>query len=135
MDYCVTADIQTYLANFKIDAGSDPSVTQVDQMCTDVSENIIDPVVGRYLDLPIVGDVGLNYLKQWAINCVLASVYRAIESEPALSIIYDDKCQGMKHAFENDPGLVEEPFSPNERAQVKGSTRPETNWKRNESQW
>jgi hypothetical protein len=136
MAYCTIEDVQTYVSNFTFDSTSEPKATQVTQMCDDVSDNIIDPVLRRFLELPITDDEGLAYLKQWAVSCVLASVYRAIESEPALSIIYDDKCQAFKDAFMNDPGLVVTPKPGiTDQPIVSGSTRPAPKWVKNEVQW
>ena len=135
MAYCTVVDVQIYITTFIFDTESEPTLAQVTQMCEDVSDNVIDPIVSRHVELPVSNVVGLQYLQQWAVNCVLASVYRSIETEADLSVIFDGKCQDMKDAFLDDPGLVEDPFESNERGGAKGSTRPETNWKRNERQW
>lgn len=135
MDYCTIADVQTYVANFVFGKDSNPTDAQVVAMCTDMSENYIDPVISRSIALPVTNPVGLQYLQQWAVNCVLASVYRAIESEPELLVIYDNKCQAFKDDFMNDPGLIDTPFSQPVAGIPKGSTRPTIKWQKNEEQW
>ena len=136
MPYCVATDISTYLSNFTLSVTSEPTLAQVTQMCVDASENIIDPVVRRYTALPVADVEGLKYLKQWTVYCVLASVYHTIEAEPALSIIYDDKCRGMMEAFLDDPGLIVTPRPESvDVALAGGSTRPEVKWLKDEDQW
>ena len=135
-DYCTAVDVQVYLANFVLDATSQPTLTQVEQMCTDVSDNLIDPIIRRIISLPVTDAQGLLYLQQWSTNCVLASIYRAIESEPNVSIIYDDKCTEFKQAFMDDPGLVVTPTpGASDTPRGGGSTRPDPVWVKNEQQW
>lgn len=135
MAYCTVEDVQTYLTTIILNNDSQPTAPQVTKMCGDVSDGIIDPVISRFVILPVVDEVGLEYLKRWTVNCVLASLYRSIEAVPELAIIYDGKCQTMKDTFMNDPGIVSEPTSVNARGEAGASTRPETKWVKNESQW
>lgn len=134
MAYCTIADVQTYLATIILNDESQPTAGNVSQMCIDASENIIDPILERYVTLPVADTVGLAYLKQWSITCVLASIYRALDLVDQ-STIYDDKCRVMKEAFENDPGIVSEPTILNSRGEAGTATRPDPVWVKNEDQW
>ena len=64
--YCTVADVQTYIVNFVLDTNSQPTLAQVSQMCLDVSDNLIDPIIRRIVTLPVTDTDGLNYLQQWA---------------------------------------------------------------------
>lgn len=101
MPYCTASDVQVYLTNITLSTITKPTLAEVTQMCTDVSDNVIDPVIRKYLTLPITDSVGLNYLKQGAIYSVMASVNRgffgATEDVINLEAKFDDFLLKLKN--------------------------------------
>jgi hypothetical protein len=135
MSYCTVDDIRNYVASFIIDSTSTPSEDKVEAYCID-SSGSIDALLRMYTELPVTDVEGLEYLKQWSINCVLANVYRSIESEPELCVIYENKCMQYRNDFIDDPGLVVSPIPSKEGVPtVVGSKRPRPKWHKNEVQW
>ena len=132
MSYCTVDDVQIYIGKNILSENSQPTKNQVMQMCED-TEGVIDSFISTFATLPITKTTALSYLKKWAIDCVLSSYYRAIESEPELSLVYDTKCRGYEERLIADPGIIQDP--PSGIARGGGSTRPTVKWKKEEGQW
>ena len=132
MSYCSVSDVQIYIGKNILSENSQPTKAQVMQMCED-SGGVIDSFISTFASLPITKATALSYLKRWSIDCVLASYYRAIESEPELSVVYELKCKGYEERLQAEPGIIQDP--PSGGAKAGGSVRPDAIWKKNEVQW
>lgn len=78
MAYCTVDDVQPYLIHITLSDTSQPTKEQVSQLCSQVSNNIIDPIIRNYLTLPLEDKVGLAYLRQGAIWGVVSQVMTSI---------------------------------------------------------
>jgi hypothetical protein len=77
MPYCTTADVLKQLALSEISATSDPSITDVDQYCIDISAEMDARMRAVGVALPVTDADRLIHLNEVAVNGVAAKVLRA----------------------------------------------------------
>lgn len=121
MAYCTVDDVQAYLTYFTLDSTSQPTKTEVSQMCKHVSDGVIDPQIRKYIDLPLTDRVGLEYLRIGAIYYVLANVYKASNVYPELYADYNERFRNFMLTIEENNTVLIKPN--NNMPKAQGSTR------------
>lgn len=106
MAYCTVSDAKPYLTNITLSSTTDPSEEEVSKMCDDVSDNIIDPIIRNYIDLPLTDTVGLAYLKQGAIYFVISSVNRSFFGMTELVISLEARFDAFLERLKTNNALL-----------------------------
>ncbi len=121
MAYCTVDDVQPYIAHFTIDSTSQPTKSEVSQMCDHVSTGVIDPIIRDVVDLPLTDTVGLAYLKLGAIYYVVANVYKSIEGSPELIADYNQRFLDFLAMIKTNNSLLIKPND--DYPKTSGTTR------------
>lgn len=137
MNYCEIKDVQRELKQFTISSTSKPDLEDVNRFITIVSENEIEPVLRKVVDLPLTDDIGLRYLRTVAILGTITKIYEALQADIDRIQYYRNQYQDKLNAAIKNPDLV----LGNETSSVKqGPTSSydssrETRFPRDERQW
>ena len=120
-DYCATADVIRELPGITIDVTTKPSITEVDQFCSDITVDMDARMRAVGIPVSITDTDLLKFLTPIAINGVKAKVLRAnVEGEQDTAAIYETLYQDAMRRIEQRPSIIRETDSP---GQPEGTSR------------
>ena len=114
-DYCTTADVQQELSLYNIATDSDPSTTDVDQYCTDITADMNGRMHAVGIDTPVTDSDPLAILRPIAVNGVAAKVLRsktAKGGDPEWAETYQELYDDAMDRIERRPSIIREDDSP-----------------------
>jgi len=81
MSYCAHADIETRFQNLSFSSTTNPTDTQVDVMCDQVSDDMDTQMQTVGIVIPVTDTDKLDMLKRIASFGVVAEIYRSLDLE------------------------------------------------------
>ena len=141
MAYCTFAEVQEKVPHIQISASSEPTQDDVENWIEQASNGIIDPQIRSKITLPVSDTVGLEYLRNVAINWVVGEIYRAVETGSETAVAFTTIAQKLLEAILEDPEIIQTPTT--SVAEAKPTFQPRTPdpstgeivFRRGEKQW
>lgn len=134
MPYCATTDVQKKVQNTTFTLTTQPSTTQIDAFCEEISDEMDVRMQACSVTIPVVNPDKLEYLRLIATHGVLAIVYRTISVETDKSGEYQRLYDKALEAICKNPSIIN-----GQAAQHNGPTRTgvdyEPTLKKNERNW
>jgi len=135
MAYCTVGDVQSYLTYVTLSDTSHPTKEQVSKLCDDASDNIIDPIIRKFIDLPLTDSIGLAYLKQGAIYFVVTSVMRSLGEVGDVLIRLEEQYNLFLTNLKTNNAILTKPNSNYPKTAYNTAREPKYNLDYSEDLW